>query len=278
MYDLTVLDRGCAELGIQLEQRQREQFVQYYELLIEWNKVMNLTGITEFEEVLQKHFVDSLSVKKVVDLTKISRVIDVGTGAGFPGIPLKIVFPELKITLLDSLQKRIKFLNEVIGRLCLKDIEAIHGRAEEYARRKEYREQYDLCVSRAVANLASLSEYCLPYVKVGGWFVPYKSGKIQEELENSKKAMELLGGRKKEVVFFQLPDSDIDRSLVIVEKAKNTLKRYPRKAGMPTKEPLIYQQMKHLLRSRDMEMSLLLSHYKHISTPFPSQKNRRIDL
>ena len=132
MYDLTVLDRGCAELGIQLEQRQREQFVQYYELLIEWNKVMNLTGITEFEEVLQKHFVDSLSVKKVVDLTKISRVIDVGTGAGFPGIPLKIVFPELKITLLDSLQKRIKFLNEVIGRLCLKDIEAIHGRAEEY--------------------------------------------------------------------------------------------------------------------------------------------------
>ena len=239
MYDLTVLDRGCAELGIQLEQRQREQFVQYYELLIEWNKVMNLTGITEFEEVLQKHFVDSLSVKKVVDLTKISRVIDVGTGAGFPGIPLKIVFPELKITLLDSLQKRIKVLNEVIGRLCLKDIEAIHGRAEEYARRKEYREQYDLCVSRAVANLASLSEYCLPYVKVGGWFVPYKSGKIQEELENSKKAMELLGGRKKEVVFFQLPDSDIDRSLVIVEKAKNTLKRYPRKAGMPTKEPLI---------------------------------------
>ncbi|WP_417030197.1 16S rRNA (guanine(527)-N(7))-methyltransferase RsmG, partial [Blautia hydrogenotrophica] len=200
MYDLTVLDRGCAELGIQLEQRQREQFVQYYELLIEWNKVMNLTGITEFEEVLQKHFVDSLSVKKVVDLTKISRVIDVGTGAGFPGIPLKIVFPELKITLLDSLQKRIKFLNEVIGRLCLKDIEAIHGRAEEYARRKEYREQYDLCVSRAVANLASLSEYCLPYVKVGGWFVPYKSGKIQEELENSTKAMELLGGRKKEVV------------------------------------------------------------------------------
>ena len=181
MYDLTVLDRGCAELGIQLEQRQREQFVQYYELLIEWNKVMNLTGITEFEEVLQKHFVDSLSVKKVVDLTKISRVIDVGTGAGFPGIPLKIVFPELKITLLDSLQKRIKFLNEVIGRLCLKDIEAIHGRAEEYARRKEYREQYDLCVSRAVANLASLSEYCLPYVKVGGWFVPYKSGKIQEK-------------------------------------------------------------------------------------------------
>lgn len=160
MYDLTVLDRGCAELGIQLEQRQRDQFVQYYELLIEWNKVMNLTGITEFEEVLQKHFVDSLSVKKVVDLTKISRVIDVGTGAGFPGIPLKIVFPELKITLLDSLQKRIKFLNEVIGRLCLKDIEAIHGRAEEYARRKEYREQYDLCVSRAVANLASLSEYC----------------------------------------------------------------------------------------------------------------------
>ena len=202
MYDLTVLDRGCAELGIQLEQRQRDQFVQYYELLIEWNKVMNLTGITEFEEVLQKHFVDSLSVKKVVDLTKISRVIDVGTGAGFPGIPLKIVFPELKITLLDSLQKRIKFLNEVIGRLCLKDIEAIHGRAEEYARRKEYREQYDLCVSRAVANLASLSEYCLPYVKVGGWFVPYKSGKIQEELENSKRRWNCWEVEKKKLFSF----------------------------------------------------------------------------
>ena len=238
MYDLTVLDRGCAELGIQLEQRQRDQFVQYYELLIEWNKVMNLTGITEFEEVLQKHFVDSLSVKKVVDLTKISRVIDVGTGAGFPGIPLKIVFPELKITLLDSLQKRIKFLNEVIGRLCLKDIEAIHGRAEEYARRKEYREQYDLCVSRAVANLASLSEYCLPFVKVGGCFMAYKGPDCDRELAEAENAVRLLGGRVDRIESPSADGLDFDHRIIVISKEKNTMSKFPRKAGTPSKEPI----------------------------------------
>ena len=238
MYDLTVLDRGCAELGIQLEQRQRDQFVQYYKLLIEWNKVMNLTGITEFEEVLQKHFVDSLSVKKVVDLTKISRVIDVGTGAGFPGIPLKIVFPELKITLLDSLQKRIKFLNEVTGKLGLNGIEAVHSRAEDLGRNPEYREKYDLCVSRAVANLSTLSEYCMPFVKPGGYFIPYKSGKIETELQEAKHAVFLLSGKVKEVVAFTLPGAEAERSLVKIEKVNEISKKYPRKAGVPSKEPL----------------------------------------
>ena len=234
-----IFDIKLRKLGIVLTEKMKEQFDRYFELLVEWNRIMNLTGITDYNEVNEKHFLDSLAIVKVQDMEMISTVIDIGTGAGFPGIPLKIVYPHLKVTLLDSLNKRIKFLNCVIQELALEDISALHGRAEDFAKKGEYRERYDLCVSRAVANLATLSEYCLPYVKVGGWFVPYKSGKIQEELENSKKAMELLGGRKKEVVFFQLPDSDIDRSLVIVEKAKNTLKRYPRKAGTPTKEPLI---------------------------------------
>ena len=199
---------------------------------------MNLTAITEFDEVLQKHFVDS--VLKFRDFIKedTKTLIDVGTGAGFPGIPLKIVFPEIKITLLDSLNKRIKFLNAVIDELELENIETIHGRAEDFSKKEDYREQYDLCVSRAVANLATLSEYCLPYVKVGGCFIPYKSGEIDEELNNSKKAVQILGGKIEEVVKFQLPDTDIGRSFVKIKKNKNTAKKYPRKAGLPAKEPL----------------------------------------
>ena len=172
------------ELNISLTEQMYQQFDKYYEILVEWNKVMNLTGITEYEEVNEKHFVDSLSIVKIQDLKNIESVIDIGTGAGFPGIPLKIAFPHLKITLLDSLNKRIKFLNEVIDQLGLQNIETIHGRAEDFAKQKEYRESYDLCVSRAVANLSTLSEYCLPYVKEGGFFIPYKSGEIEEELKN----------------------------------------------------------------------------------------------
>ena len=240
MYDLTVLDRGCAELGIQLEQRQREQFVQYYELLIEWNKVMNLTGITEFEEVLQKHFVDSLALKKVIgDLENAElSVADVGTGAGFPGIPLKIAFPHLKVTLLDSLNKRVRFLEEVCERLGLENITCVHARAEDGGRNKELREKFDLCVSRAVANLSSLSEYCMTFVKVGGYFIPYKSGEIEEELNQGKKAAAILGGEINEVVRFSLPEGDGARSLIRIRKVKPVSSRYPRKAGMPGKEPL----------------------------------------
>ena len=225
-------------ISVELTDKQVSQFIKFYEMLVEWNKVMNLTGITEYDEVVMKHFVDSLSIVKVNGLDNVKSIIDVGTGAGFPGIPLKIAFPEVKITLLDSLNKRINFLNAVIEELGLEDIETIHGRAEDFAKKIDYREQYDMCVSRAVANLSTLSEYCLPYVKVGGSFIPYKSGEIDEELNNSKKAVQILGGQIEGVVKFQLPDTDIGRSFVKIKKNKNTAKKYPRKAGLPAKEPL----------------------------------------
>lgn len=236
--DYQILEQKLGELGIKQDQNQLERFHKFYQLLIEWNKVMNLTGITEYEDVVEKHFVDSLSIIKAIDLSGIHTVIDVGTGAGFPGIPLKIAFPHLRVVLLDSLNKRIKFLDEVISQLGLTEICTIHGRAEEYARKEEYREQFDLCVSRAVANLSTLSEYCLPYIQVGGMFVPYKSGEIDDEVEQSKKAVRILGGNIKEVMKFELPGTDIHRSFVLIHKEQHTQKKYPRKAGIPAKEPL----------------------------------------
>ena len=236
--DYQILEQKLGELGIKQDQNQLERFHKFYQLLIEWNKVMNLTGITEYEDVVEKHFVDSLSIIKAIDLSGIHTVIDVGTGAGFPGIPLKIAFPHLRVVLLDSLNKRTKFLDEVISQLGLTEIRTIHGRAEEYARKEEYREQFDLCVSRAVANLSTLSEYCLPYIQVGGIFVPYKSGEIDDEVEQSKKAVRILGGNIKEVMKFELPGTDIHRSFVLIHKEQHTQKKYPRKAGIPAKEPL----------------------------------------
>lgn len=233
-----MLKNRMDRLQIKTNENMLEQFDLFYHLLVEWNKVMNLTGITEYEEVVEKHFADSLSLARFLDLNKIHTVIDVGTGAGFPGIPLKIAFPHLKVVLLDSLNKRINFLNEVIAKLDLKEIHTIHGRAEEYARKPEYREQFDLCVSRAVANLSVLSEYCIPYIRVGGIFVPYKSGEIDEEVAASRKAVDILGGQIDHVEKFQLPDTDIHRSFVFINKKKNTQKKYPRKAGTPAKEPL----------------------------------------
>ncbi len=235
---IRIFDKKLALLGIQLTEKQKQQFDKFYELLVEWNKVMNLTGITEYEEVNEKHFVDSVALVKAVSLNKKQNLIDVGTGAGFPGIPLKIVFPHLKVTLLDSLNKRIKFLDTVIEELGLEHIETIHGRAEDFAKQADYREQYDICVSRAVANLATLSEYCIPYVKIGGLFIPYKSGEIEEELSHSEKAITILGGKLDQVIKFELPGSEIGRSFVKIEKVKSTAKKYPRKAGLPSKEPL----------------------------------------
>ena len=226
------------KLNIELNEKQREQFHKYYELLVEWNKVMNLTGITEYDEVNEKHFVDSLAVAKVIDLKKIDTVLDIGTGAGFPGLPLKIAYPHLNVVLMDSLQKRINFLNKVVNELGLKNVENLHGRAEDYAKKVEYREQFDLCVSRAVANLSTLSEYCIPFTKVGGVFVSYKSGEIDQEVKDSGNAIKLLGGELEEIVKFQLPDTDINRSFVKIKKVAATKKKYPRKAGMPSKEPL----------------------------------------
>ena len=234
-----ILEDGCQAFGVTLTDKQIEQFEKYYELLVEWNKVMNLTGITEFDEVMQKHFVDSEAAAKYVEMEKVNSLIDVGTGAGFPGIPLKIVYPHIQVTLLDSLNKRIKFLEEVVDNLGLTGIETVHGRAEDAAKKAEYREQFDLSVSRAVANLASLTEYCLPFVKVGGKFVSYKSVSVDEEITQSKKAVYVLGGEIGKVEKFNLPESDMERALVIVEKKRSTPKKYPRKAGMPTKEPLV---------------------------------------
>lgn len=233
-----IFDEMVKELNIEVTDKMKEQFDQYYELLVEWNKVMNLTGITEYDEVNSKHFIDSISIVKAIDMNTVDSVIDIGTGAGFPGIPLKIAFPHLKVTLLDSLNKRIKFLDTVIEELGLENISTIHGRAEDFAKKGEYREQYDLCVSRAVANLSTLSEYCIPYVKVNGSFIPYKSGEIDEELMQSEKAVKILGGTIENTVKFQLPGTDIGRSFVIIRKVKNTGKKYPRKAGLPSKEPI----------------------------------------
>lgn len=235
-YQLEKFEHGLNELGITLSEEQMQQFLTYYEMLVEKNKVMNLTAITEFDEVVEKHFLDSLSLVKAYDLTKPVRILDLGTGAGFPGIPLKIAFPELEIVLADSLNKRILFLDEVIAKLGLQKITTVHARAEELARNKEYRETFDLVVSRAVANLASLSEYCVPFVKLGGKFISYKSGEIEEELTNAKRAIFLLGGKTEEVVKFDLYEQK--RSFVLIKKEKGTPKTYPRKAGTPTKSPL----------------------------------------
>lgn len=235
---LTKLKEDAFKFGIELNEKQLYQFIKYYELLIEWNSFMNLTAITEFEAVCTKHFIDSISLCKAVDCTKEYHVIDIGTGAGFPGIPLKIVFPNLKITLLDSLGKRVNFLNAVITELELQEIEAIHGRAEDFAKTGVLRETFDICVSRAVANLSILSEYCLPYVKVGGYFISYKSEKVTDEIQMAQNAIQILGGEVSVKKVFLLPNSDIYRNLLMIKKIQNTPKKYPRKAGLPSKEPL----------------------------------------
>ncbi len=239
--------------NIELSDKQLDMFKKYYEMLIETNKVMNLTAITETDEVINKHFIDSLSIAGVyseilqysddnnddnnVD-NSIFKLIDIGTGAGFPGIPLKIAFPKIDVVLMDSLNKRVKFLENVINELELSNIIAVHGRAEEMARNKEYRESFDLCVSRAVANLSTLSEYCLPFVNVNGKFISYKASDIEEEVNNADKAITTLGGKLTEVKKLILPETDIERAFVIIDKVKKTPKVYPRKAGTASKNPL----------------------------------------
>jgi len=242
MRDYSFFIKGLEELNIELSDSQLEQFDRYYEMLIEKNKVMNLTAITEYEDVVVKHFLDSLSLvrsEKVKSLLyKGCDLIDIGTGAGFPGVPLKIAFPSVKVTLMDALNKRITFLNEVILSLGLSDIEAFHARGEEVARKEQFRERFDLCVSRAVAKLNSLSELCLPFVKVGGFFVPYKSGNIDEELEEGKNAIYKLGKCSTSVERFTVPLSDYERSLIVMEKKCNSPTQYPRAGGKIFSKPL----------------------------------------
>lgn len=235
-YNTDTFKRELEKLEISISEEQLEQFIRYYEMLIEKNKVMNLTAITDFDEVIEKHFIDSLNLFRFTDLKADKTIIDMGTGAGFPGIPLKIAFPNLKITLADSLNKRILFLNDVISELGLTDIDTVHGRAEDLAKDKTYRENYDICVSRAVANLSTLSEYCLPFVKIGGQFISYKSGDCDEEITNAKSAIFLLGGRLNHIQKFEINDNS--RSFVIIDKVNGTSKQYPRKAGLPSKKPL----------------------------------------
>jgi len=227
-----------SELGVAHNAKTEHMFAKYHELLLFWNEKMNLTAITGRDEVFEKHYVDSLTIVKAIDMEKSKTLIDIGTGAGFPGIPLKIVFPYLRVILIDSLEKRISFLNEVINALQLKDTIAVHGRAENLAKEERYREQFDLCVSRAVSNLSTLSEYCLPFVRKGGKFVSYKGKHAEEEVEKAKFSWDILGGELERIISFQLPESKEDRTLVIIDKVNTTPTKYPRKAGIPEKRPL----------------------------------------
>lgn len=243
--DFSFFTKRAEAMGISLEKRQVCQFYDYYKLLIEWNEKINLTSITEFEDVFIKHFIDSISFVKAFDSFENCKnecngksLCDVGTGAGFPGIPVKILLPELKVTLFDSLDKRINFLREVIDKLELKDIEAIHGRVEDLSRDEKYRESFDMATARAVANLPVLLEYTLPFVKVGGKLISFKSEKASDEINMSSNALNVLGGEINRSIDFYLPETDLHRVIIIADKKNETPTKYPRKAGTPSKKPL----------------------------------------
>lgn len=238
MSNIDVLMEGLEELDIDITDDQAAMFLKYKELLKEWNEKMNITAITEDKEIDIKHFLDSLSIFKAGVIKGNEKIIDVGTGGGFPGLPIKIMNPDTEVVLFDSLNKRLKFLDEVIGSLNLSGIETVHGRAEEFGRKKEYREQFDIATSRAVASLNTLSEYCLPFVKVGGYFIALKGPEVDEEIENAKAAIEKLGGEVEKKIDVSIPFSDLSHNLLIIKKIKNTPSQYPRGGGNPKKKPL----------------------------------------
>lgn len=232
-------ENGLNAMGIEFEDSYYDDFDIYRKLLVEWNEHMNLTGITDKREVFIKHFLDSVGTYLSSRIPEGASVIDVGTGAGFPGLAMKVFDRSLQLTLLDSLNKRINFLKEVSDQIGLEEVEFIHGRAEDFGKDESYRASYDIAVSRAVANLAVLCEYCMPFVKIGGYFIALKSMAYKEELDQARKAIETLGGKVKEVVVVPLPEVDIEHTLIIIEKVAETPSKYPRKAGKPTKNPIL---------------------------------------
>ena len=233
-----LLAESCKKINIELTEKQIKQFIDYKDMLLEWNEKFNLTAITDEREIVLKHFVDCLAISAGAELAG-KKIIDVGTGAGFPGVPVKIAFPDIQMTLLDSLNKRITFLEELKNKLGLENVTCIHSRAEDGGTDKNLREGFDLCISRAVANLAVLSEYCLPFVKVGGYFISMKGSDVKDELNESEKAIKVLGGEVKEVKLINIPETDINHSLIVIKKIKPTPSKYPRKAGKAKKEPIM---------------------------------------
>lgn len=231
----TLLINLCKKINIELTEKQIRQFIIYKDELKEWNEKINLTAITDDEEIILKHFIDSLTIEKYIGEN--DSIIDVGTGAGFPGIPIKIIKPNTEVTLLDSLNKRLLFLQDIIGKNSLQKISCVHGRAEDVSRETIHREMYDVATARAVANMSTLVELCLPFVKVGGKFICMKGNNI-EEVNDAKNAIKILGGEIDKIENINLPDSDIERNIIIIRKVRNTPKEYPRKAGTPAKNPI----------------------------------------
>lgn len=233
------LSEALALKGIQLSSEAKERFETYYRLLIEWNERMNLTAITEYDEVFEKHFYDSITPAFYFDVSKVDRLVDVGAGAGFPSLPLKIIYPQLQVTIIDSLNKRITFLQQLTEQLGLKDVQFVHGRAEELGQRKEYRETFPLVLARAVARMPVLLELCLPFAKVGGTFIAYKGSSADEELHEAERALKVLGGSIARKEQLQLPSEQSNRTIIWIEKTKATPKTYPRKPGTPSKNPIL---------------------------------------
>lgn len=232
------LSEKLKEDNIELSNTQKEQFQTYYQLLVEWNEKMNLTSITDEHEVYLKHFYDSITPSFYYDFKGSLSICDVGAGAGFPSIPLKIIFPELKVTIVDSLNKRIQFLNHLADDLGLQDVSFVHDRAETFGK-GDYRESYDIVTARAVARLTVLSELCLPLVRKGGQFIALKSSKGEEELDEAQFAINVLGGNVKETFNFELPEEAGERQMIVIDKRRQTSKKYPRKPGTPNKSPLL---------------------------------------
>ncbi|MFA9397992.1 MAG: 16S rRNA (guanine(527)-N(7))-methyltransferase RsmG [Clostridiaceae bacterium] len=233
-----LLEIACKDINVTFDEIKYNQFIQYMNLLREWNTKINLTTLVEEEEIIKKHFIDSIKIFKYEKFKTFSKIIDVGTGAGFPGLPIKIIQPDMDVTLMDSLNKRVKFLDDVIDKADLKNVKTVHSRAEDGGNNPLYREKFDCCVSRAVANMAVLSEYCLPFVKIDGYFIALKGPAVEDELKVSEKAIDILGGVVESILPITVEETDLNHNLVIIKKIRKTPKNYPRDAGIVRKNPI----------------------------------------